>query len=118
VVTTRPGVYAAGCATGPKDIPDSVYEGSGAAALALSHLRRRHWPEPVEVEPMEGIETPRVGVFVCHCGSNIAGVVDVQRVVDAATKMPDVVYARIDVLVRWNTQRRSKRRSGRNGQSW
>jgi len=93
VVTTRPGVYAAGCATGPKDIPDSVSEGSGAAALALSHLRRRHWPEPVEVEPMEGVETPRVGVFVCHCGSNVAGVVDVQRVVDAASKMPDVVYA-------------------------
>jgi len=93
VVTTRPGVYAAGCATGPKDIPDSVSEGSGAAALALSHLRRRHWPEAVEVEPMEGIEIPRVGVFVCHCGSNIAGVVDVNRVVDAALETPDVVYA-------------------------
>jgi heterodisulfide reductase subunit A len=93
VVTTRPGVYAAGCVAGPKDIPDSVAEGSGAAALALRHLRRRYWPEPVEVEPMEDIETPRVGVFVCHCGSNIAGVVDVERVVEAATTMPDVVYA-------------------------
>jgi heterodisulfide reductase subunit A len=93
VVTTRPGVYAAGCATGPKDIPDSVAEGSGSAALALRHLRHRHWPEPVEVEPMEGIETPRVGVFVCHCGSNIAGVVDVERVVQASREMPDVVYA-------------------------
>jgi heterodisulfide reductase subunit A len=92
-VTTRPGVYAAGCATGPKDIPDSVAEGSGAAALALRHLRRRYWPEPVEVEPMEDIETPRVGVFVCHCGSNIAGVVDVERVVEAARDMPGVAYA-------------------------
>jgi heterodisulfide reductase subunit A len=93
VATTRPGVYAAGCTTGPKDIPDSVAEGSGAAARALRHLRNRHWPEPVEVEPMEGIETPRLGVFVCHCGSNIAGVVDVERVVQAARAMPDVVYA-------------------------
>jgi heterodisulfide reductase subunit A len=93
VETTRPGVYAAGCVTGAKDIPDSVAEGSGAAALALRHLRRRHWPEPVAVPPMEATETPRVGVFVCHCGSNIAGVVDVTEVVEAARAMPDVVHA-------------------------
>ncbi len=93
VMTTRPGVYAAGCVAGPKDIPDSVSEGSGAAALALSHLTRRHWPKPPVVEPVEDIERPRVGVFVCHCGSNIAGVVDVEEVVDFARTLPDVVYA-------------------------
>ncbi len=93
VTTTRPGVYAAGCASGPKDIPDSVAEGSGAAALALSHLTDRYEPVVAEVEPMQGIEEPRVGVFVCHCGSNIAGVVDVEQVVDYAERLPDVVYA-------------------------
>lgn len=93
VTTTRPGIYAAGCATGPKDIPDSVAEGSGAAALALSHLTQRYWPEPPEVEPVEDIDTPRVGVFVCHCGSNIAGVVDVKAVVEYARTLPDVLYA-------------------------
>jgi heterodisulfide reductase subunit A len=93
IVTTRPGIYAAGCATGPKDIPDSVSEGSGAASLALSHLSKRYWPEPPEIEPMTGIEEPRVGVFVCHCGSNIAGVVDVEEVVDYAKTLPDVAYA-------------------------
>ncbi|MEW5871946.1 MAG: hydrogenase iron-sulfur subunit [Chloroflexota bacterium] len=93
VATTRPGIYAAGCASGPKDIPDSVSEGSGAAALALSHLTGRYWPEPPEVEPMPGIETPRIGVFVCHCGSNIAGVVDVHQVVEYARTLPGVVYA-------------------------
>jgi heterodisulfide reductase subunit A len=93
IVTSRPGIYAAGCASGPKDIPDSVSEGSGAAAFALSHLRSRSWPEPPEIEPMEDIETPRIGIFVCHCGSNIAGVVDVKRVVDYARTLPDVVFA-------------------------
>lgn len=93
VVTTRPGIYAAGCASGPKDIPDSVCEGSGAAALALSHLTQRYWPGPPQVEPLAGIDTPRVGVFVCHCGSNIAGVVDVDQVVQAAQALPDVVCA-------------------------
>lgn len=93
VMTTRPGIYAAGCATGPKDIPDSVAEGSGAAVLALSHLTARIWPEPPQIEPMADIEIPKVGVFVCHCGSNIAGVVNVKQVVEYARTLPDVVYA-------------------------
>ncbi|TET96485.1 MAG: hydrogenase iron-sulfur subunit [Anaerolineales bacterium] len=92
IVTTRPGIYAAGCASGPKDIPDSVAEGSGAASLALRFVTDRSWPEEPEIEPMEDIDIPHVGVFVCHCGSNIAGVVDVERVIEAAKDMPDVVY--------------------------
>ncbi|UCG68282.1 MAG: CoB--CoM heterodisulfide reductase iron-sulfur subunit A family protein [Thermoplasmata archaeon] len=35
----------------------------------------------------------RIGIFVCHCGKNIAGTVDVKRVVEEASKHPDVVYA-------------------------
>lgn len=93
VTTTRDGVYAAGCASGPKDIPDSVAEGSGAASLALAHVSERSWPSPPEIPPLDDVDTPRVGVFVCHCGSNIAGVVDVQAVVDHALKLPDVVFA-------------------------
>ena len=36
---------------------------------------------------------PRVGVFVCDCGLNIAGSVDTQAVADSAAKLPDVVWA-------------------------
>ncbi len=35
----------------------------------------------------------RIGVFVCHCGTNIAAVVDVKKVAEAAKKFPNVVYA-------------------------
>jgi heterodisulfide reductase subunit A len=35
----------------------------------------------------------RIGVFVCHCGTNIAGTVDVERVVEEIRKFPEVVYA-------------------------
>jgi len=35
----------------------------------------------------------RIGVFVCHCGLNIAGVIDVKRVAEEAKKIPGVVYA-------------------------
>ncbi len=93
VSTTRPGIYTAGCAAGPKDIPDSVADGSGAAASALTHIDHREWPEREEGEPIEDLEEPRIGVFVCHCGSNIAGVVDVEKCVDYASTLPDVAYA-------------------------
>ena len=35
----------------------------------------------------------RIGVFVCHCGSNIAATVDVEKVVQAARGVPGVVCA-------------------------
>ncbi len=35
----------------------------------------------------------RIGVFVCWCGTNIAGTVDIEAVVEAAQKMPGVVHA-------------------------
>ncbi len=38
-------------------------------------------------------ESPRVGVFVCHCGLNIAGVIDVEALTEYARTLPDVVYA-------------------------
>ena len=34
----------------------------------------------------------RIGVFLCYCGSNIAGTVDVEAVAEMARTLPDVVY--------------------------
>ena len=42
---------------------------------------------------MAGREKARIGVFVCHCGLNIAGVVDVEEITEYAKKLPGVVYA-------------------------
>ncbi|MCL4241482.1 MAG: FAD-dependent oxidoreductase, partial [Dehalococcoidia bacterium] len=91
--TTRAGVFAAGCATGPKDIPDSVAEGGAAAASALTFVRNRDWPKEEMAEAIPDGGEVRTGVFVCHCGSNIAGVVDVPRVVEFAWTLPTVVHA-------------------------
>jgi len=38
-------------------------------------------------------EEPRIGVFICHCGLNIAGTVNVKEVVEYAKTLPYVVYA-------------------------
>ncbi len=42
----------------------------------------------------EGREEVRIGVYVCHCGLNIAGVVDVEAVAEYAATLPGVVVAR------------------------
>ncbi|MEA1950351.1 MAG: FAD-dependent oxidoreductase, partial [Planctomycetota bacterium] len=38
--------------------------------------------------------SPRVGVYICHCGGNISDVVDVRQVVEAASRLPNVVVSR------------------------
>ncbi len=92
--TGREGVYLAGGATGPKDITDAVAEASGAAALAARHvLADRVEPVVEEIEPIDVSGEPRVGVFVCSCGINIAGVLDVRKLANYASALPDVVHA-------------------------
>ncbi len=44
--------------------------------------------------PERTSDTPRVGVYVCHCGHNIAGVVDVKAVAEFAAALPGVVVSR------------------------
>ena len=72
-------------------------EASGAAACAEGLLAsRRGTLTRAEELPLEsdirGIG-PRTGVFVCHCGINIGGVVDVPAVVEYAKTLPNVVFA-------------------------
>jgi heterodisulfide reductase subunit A2 len=91
--STREGIYLAGCSTGPKDIPDSVIEAGAAVAKALTFIKTRSWPQPAEVVQISTEGEPRIGVFVCHCGSNIAGVIDIKEVLDFARTLPNVVHA-------------------------
>ncbi len=96
VLTSRPGIFTCGAFAGPKDIPQSVMEGSAAAAgvadllapARYSLTQEKSFPPERDVSGQE----PRIGVFVCHCGSNIAGVVDVEAVADYAASLPGVVH--------------------------
>ncbi len=96
VATSRKGVYACGAFQGPKDIPQSVIEASGAAAEAgaLLSTARNTLTKEKEVPKETNIigERPRIGVFVCNCGINIGGVVDVPSVRDYASSLPYVEY--------------------------
>jgi len=68
--TSRPGVFVSGALSGPKDIPESVMTGSGAAALCSEFLfaRRGRLAQKKSYPPERNIpgEEPRVGVFLCH----------------------------------------------------
>ena len=99
--TSREGIFVCGAIQEPKDIPDSVVQASATAAKAGELLAGARNTMVVEKEypPEMAVngEPPRVGVFVCHCGNNIAGVVDVQDVANYATQFDGVVHAE-DIL--------------------
>ncbi|MFX1600881.1 MAG: FAD-dependent oxidoreductase, partial [Promethearchaeota archaeon] len=97
VETSKPGIYVCGAFASPKDIPETVIEASAAAGrvnVLLSEARnklvsKKELPEELDVSD----QPPRIGVFICHCGINIGGVVDVPQVVEYVKTLPNVVYA-------------------------
>jgi len=96
VDSSKPGLFACGSISGPKDIPESVMEASGAASAAAALLgelpskeMRAEYPPEKETRGVP----PRVGVFVCRCGINIAATVDVPQVVEYASGLPKVKHA-------------------------
>ena len=97
VQSSRPGIYVCGAFHEPQDIPSSVIDASAAAGKVGTRLAHARGTLTKTKEPPEEIdikgEPPRIGVFVCCCGTNIAGFVDVPAVVEYAKTLPNVVYA-------------------------
>ena len=98
VQTSVPNIYACGCCAGPEDISTSVIQGSAAAAAAAVP------PEDIEAVFSESgkedqltgpstYEEPRIGVYVCACGINIGGTVDVPQVAEYAKTLENVIYS-------------------------
>lgn len=98
--TAREGIYVCGCAAGVNDISDSVAQGSGAAAESEGYAAKL----PVSEEPEEKRELdvsgpPRIGVFLCHCGINIAGVLDIDALQAYAQDIPNVVHVENNIFL-------------------
>ena len=95
--TSNPGIFVAGSFSGPKDIPETVAQSSGVAAEVSSllsdvrgeNITVKEYPPELDVEN----KPARIGVFICHCGSNIAGFLNIKSIVTHAKKLPYVVYA-------------------------
>ncbi|HIE53392.1 MAG TPA: FAD-dependent oxidoreductase, partial [Armatimonadetes bacterium] len=95
--TSRPGIFVCGAFERPMDIPETVMTASSAAAWAAELLAagRGQWVREKTYPPERDLqgEEPRVGVFVCHCGTNIARVVKVEEVVEYARTLDSVAHA-------------------------
>jgi heterodisulfide reductase subunit A len=99
VETSRDGIFACGSSVGPQVIPDCVAQASAAAARAGFFLTgHRREEEEESILPMDLSGPPRVGVMVCHCGVNVAGVLDVEGLAEHAASLPDVVAAKTDLF--------------------
>ncbi len=95
VATSKPGIYVAGVIQGCKDIPQSVMEASAAACSAgidLASARGSLVKDTVFPPEKEVEEKPRIGVFVCNCGTNIGGFADVPAIAEYAKSLPNVAY--------------------------
>lgn len=94
--TTKDGVYVCGAFSGPKDIPETVMQASGCACEAMGLLagarntltEKKEYPPEIDVTGQE----PRIGVFICHCGINIGGYVDVPELLKYTKALRNVVY--------------------------
>ena len=96
VDSSKGGIFACGSISGPKDIPESVMEASGAASAAAALLGELPKKEIQVTHPPEKDirgAPPRIGVFVCRCGINIASTVDVPGVVDYASTLARVKHS-------------------------
>ncbi len=99
--TSRPGIYVCGAFSGPEDIPETVMQASGAAAAAGAALgpargalvETKTYPQERDIRG----EPPRIGVFICSCGINIGGVVNVPEVAEYAKTLPNVVHAEFNL---------------------
>ena len=119
VMTSKPGIYVCGTIESPKDIPETMVQASAAACMAAANLQtglpdsfidEKFIPERnVDKEPVN------IGVFVCDCGVEIGGVIDVKQIVVYANSNPDVSVAQAvgygcssDVMVRIEKTIRNK----------
>ncbi|NCC23715.1 MAG: CoB--CoM heterodisulfide reductase iron-sulfur subunit A family protein [Deltaproteobacteria bacterium] len=102
VETSRPGIYVCGAVQAPKDIPTSVIDSSAAAGLAGKLLGPARWtltktrPVPMELDTSK--DPVRIGVFLCCCGTNIAGVVRMQELEVFARSLPGVVHVEVNLF--------------------
>jgi len=95
--SSREGIFLCGCATGPKDITDSIAEASGAAVKAGFFVTERVIEAEVEVPEIDFSGELHIGVFVCHCGLNIAGLLPCESLAEYARGLKDVIFSE-DIL--------------------
>ncbi|MGA2466737.1 MAG: FAD-dependent oxidoreductase [Thermodesulfobacteriota bacterium] len=93
--TSVKGIFVGGAFRGPRDIPETVVEGSSAAASAASFLIPNRLPQLPKEYPMEGAlgdEIPKIGVFLCHCGEELKKSLSISDLINETKQLREVVH--------------------------
>jgi heterodisulfide reductase subunit A2 len=93
--TSVGGIFVGGAFRGPRDIPETVVEGSSAAAAAQSFLSAQPCTVSLKEYPLEGAvggEIPKVGVFLCHCGEELKKSLSIAELAQKTAGLRDVVH--------------------------
>jgi heterodisulfide reductase subunit A len=93
--TSVKGIYVGGAFRGPRDIPETVVEGSSAAASVASFLIPNRLPQPQKEYPTEGAlgdEIPKIGVFLCHCGEELKKSLSISDLINGTRQLREVVH--------------------------
>jgi len=93
--TSVRGIFVGGAFRGPRDIPETVVEGSSAAAAAASFLSPYRLPYPAKEYPIEGAlseEIPKIGVFICHCGEELKKSLSISDLMNETKALREVTH--------------------------
>jgi heterodisulfide reductase subunit A len=93
--TSTQGIFVGGAFRGPRDIPETVVEGSSAAAAASSFLSSYQISHAVKEYPLEGAlseEIPKIGVFICDCGGELKKSLSISDLIHETEHLREVVH--------------------------
>jgi len=95
ILTSRKGIFACGSALAPKGIDDAIIQACSAASHAASFLAPEKGtemapPPQKDLLPVEPQDEPAILGVICQCGKNIAGLLDMEELVEYTKSLPNV----------------------------
>jgi heterodisulfide reductase subunit A len=93
--STREGIFISGTAQSPMDISESIAQACGAASGAAALLKDAKGTETVKppekkLKEVRPEDEPKIGVMMCDCGSNVAGFIEMEELMEYARSLPNV----------------------------
>lgn len=98
--TSREGIFVCGSALAPKGIDDAIIQACSAASHAASFLAPERGkemapPSQKDLLPVEPQDEPATLVVICQCGKNIAGLLDMEELVEYTKSIPNVKHVEV-----------------------
>jgi heterodisulfide reductase subunit A len=98
--TSADGIFVCGSALVSKGIDDAIIQACSAASHAASFLAPERGNEMVapprkDIIPVKPQDEPRILVLICQCGKNIAGLLDLEELVEYTESLPYVKHVEI-----------------------